>query len=208
MPHAVYTRDLSRFSSLRKATVRSLAQALLRYERIETTLARAKETQRFTERLITLGKDGTLHARRRAIAILNDADLVRRLFSEIAPRFANRPGGYTRIFHEGYRSGDGASMAIIELVELGEDLKQKSKVAKEKKPSSGRSERPAKTSITPKESLEVPEIRPEKAKKLEEKPQKSEVEPKKGDENPKKPEGKPKGFIDGLRNFFKGRPEQ
>ena len=120
MPHAVYTRDLSRSRSWRKATVRSLAQALLEHERIETTLAKAKETQRFTEKLITLGKKGSLSDRRRAMSLLGHPDLVHRLFSEVAPRFANRPGGYTRIIHGGIRHGDAASMAFIELVELKE----------------------------------------------------------------------------------------
>ncbi len=192
MPHVSHTRNLGRSQSYRKATVRSLTQALLKYERIETTLARAKETQRFAERLITLGKDGSLSARRRAISLLNDAGIVSRLFVEVAPRFSQRPGGYTRILHEGYRPGDGASMAVLELVELKPDLQQKRPKAKEKE------------AVAPPKSaapVEVPQPPVER-------PKPSKVEKKKP-EPPKKEEKKPKGFLDGLRGFFKkDRPKQ
>jgi large subunit ribosomal protein L17 len=117
MAHSVRTRRLGRSRSWRKATVRSLAQALIRWERIQTTRAKAKEAQRLVEHLITLGKRGTLADRRRAMAILNHAPLVHRLFDELAPRFQNRAGGYTRIIANGFRRGDGASLAILELVE-------------------------------------------------------------------------------------------
>lgn len=127
MPHSVHSRDLGRNRPWRKATVRSLAQALLKGERMQTTLSKAKEAQRLTERLITLGKEGSLSARRRAQGILNDTDGTRKLFAEIAPRFQSRAGGYTRILHYGNRHGDGAKMAWIELVELGTPIKEKSK---------------------------------------------------------------------------------
>ena len=187
MVHALYTRNLGRNQSWRKATVRSLAQALIKYERIETTLAKAKEAQRMTERLITLGKAADLSARRRAISLLGDSKLVHRLFSEVAPRFSKRAGGYTRIFHQGFRSGDGASLAVIELVELAPDLVHKEKEKTKKF-----------------EKLEKPE------KKEKEEPKASEpkkVEPK--DAEPKKTETeKPKGFVDGLRKFFKKDRDQ
>ena len=190
MSHGVYTRNLSRSRSLRKATVQSLTQSLLRHEQIETTLARAKETQRLAERLVTLGKDGSLHARRRALALLHDPDLVRLLFADVAPRFAQRQGGYTRILHGGYRPGDGASMAIIELVELKQEPKTKPKTAKEKRVE----EKPApKIQDSPKKAKEQP---------------KKEEKPKKSDEKSSKTPEKPKGFLDGLRGFFKGRPNQ
>lgn len=127
MGHAVYTRDLGRNRSWRKATVRSLAQALLIREQIQTTLAKAKEAQRVTERLITLGKANTLAARRQALSVLADPVLVKRLFSEVAPRFASRNGGYTRVLHNGTRAGDGASMAVIELVERSPEKKTPAK---------------------------------------------------------------------------------
>ena len=189
MPHAVYTRDLGRNKSWRKATVRSLAQALIKRERIQTTRAKAKETQRLTERLITLGKQGDLPARRRAVSILNDVTLVRRLFSEIAPRFKNRQGGYTRILHLGHRAGDGAEMAWIELVELGAQLtaKPKGKGKEEKQRPAPPVERPAK-----KEEVRA-EPEPEK------KPSKSKQEPAKPEQK------KPTSFVDGLRKLFKRR---
>jgi len=192
MAHAVYTRDLGRNKSWRKATVRSLAQALLKRERIQTTRAKAKEAQRLTERLITLGKEGSLHARRRAVSILNDVDLVGRLFSEIAPRFKNRQGGYTRILHLGHRAGDGASMAWIELVELGIKSTAKPK-------GKGREEKAQKPAVATQE-LPAPKGRPEvKASEPEPEGEKKKQKPSKP-----KPES-PKGFIDGLRKFFKRR---
>ena len=125
MSHAVLTRNFGRNSSWRKATVRSLAQALLRNEQIRTTHAKAKETQRVADRLITLGKNGSLAARRKALSILNDTLVVRQLFAEIAPRFQNRKGGYTRVLHYGARPGDNARMSVIELVELSQKKKDR-----------------------------------------------------------------------------------
>ena len=136
MAHAVYTRNLGRSRSWHKATVQSLAQALVRHERIETTLAKAKETQRLAEKLVTLAKNGSVTARRRSVGILGSPELVRRLFTEIGPRFTQRQGGYTRILHDGCRHGDGASMALIEFVELSPRLKEgkgkKEKIVEEK----------------------------------------------------------------------------
>lgn len=151
MPHAVQTRHFGRNTPWRKATVRSLAQALLKRERILTTRAKAKETQRLADRLITLGKDGSLSARRRAIAILNDVELVRRLFSEIAPRFSSRPGGYTRVLHAGHRNGDAAAMAVLELVEPSKP-----------KPASAHPPKPS--------ERKAPGPKPEKDQKKEQKP--------------------------------------
>lgn len=125
MAHAVTTRHLGRNRSWRKATVRSLAQALLRVEKIKTTRARAKEVQRLAERLITLGKRGTLHARRQAIGLLGEEDVVRRLFAEVAPRFQSRVGGYTRVIRDGFRGGDAAQMAWIELTEKAPEKEKK-----------------------------------------------------------------------------------
>jgi large subunit ribosomal protein L17 len=86
---------------------------------MRTTEPKAKEVRPIAEKMITLGKDGTVHARRQALAYINDKDLIKKLFDEIAPRFAGRPGGYTRIIKLGPRLGDGASMAQLELVERG-----------------------------------------------------------------------------------------
>ena len=201
MPHAVYTRDLGRSRSWRAATVRSLVQALLKHERIQTTLARAKETQRLAERLISLGKDGTLAARKRAISQLGDPALVSRLFSDLAPRFAQRPGGYTRILHLGHRAGDGATLAVIELVEMApESQKQKSK--EKGKAQEAKELPPARTIEAPPAKKEIPKL-PEKPSARHKTPEKQKAPEKKTEE-----EKKPKGFIEGLRGFFKGRPKQ
>jgi len=96
---------------------RNLVTDLLRYEKLVTTEAKAKEVRGMAERIITLGKDGDLHARRRALAFVTDKKVVKKLFDELAPRYADRPGGYTRIVKLGPRLGDGAAMARLELVE-------------------------------------------------------------------------------------------
>ncbi|MDO5301743.1 MAG: 50S ribosomal protein L17 [Tissierellia bacterium] len=109
-------RKLGRTSPQRRSMLRSLTTELLRRGRIETTVTRAKETRRVAEKMITLGKRGDLHARRQALSYIFDEDVVTKLFTEIAPEYADRNGGYTRILKKGPRVGDGAEMAIIELV--------------------------------------------------------------------------------------------
>ncbi len=120
MRHKVSGRKFDRAGDERAALLRGLVTDLLRHERMRTTEAKAKEARPIAEKMITLGKHGTVHARRQALAYMNDRDVVKKLFEEIAPRFAERPGGYTRIIKLGPRNGDGASMAQLELVELGE----------------------------------------------------------------------------------------
>ena len=110
-------RALSRTASHRKATLRNMATSLIRHERIETTTAKAKELRPFVERLITLGKQGDLHARRLAGRSISDRQVLGKLFDDIGPRFNERPGGYTRILKLGNRRGDAAEMALIELVD-------------------------------------------------------------------------------------------
>ncbi|MBM7624010.1 50S ribosomal protein L17 [Sporohalobacter salinus] len=110
-------KKLSRKGSQRKALLRSLMVSLFKNDRIETTEPKAKETQRTAEKLITTAKDDTRNARKKAMSILNDKEAVTRLFEEVAPRFMERPGGYTRVLKLGSRRGDGAKMAILELVE-------------------------------------------------------------------------------------------
>lgn len=109
-------RKLGRPTDHRLAMLRNLVTSLLREGRIETTLTRAKETRRIAERMITLGKRGDLHSRRLALAYIYDEDVVTKLFNEIAPKYADRNGGYTRIIKVGPRRGDAAEKAIIELV--------------------------------------------------------------------------------------------
>jgi len=110
-------RKLSRKSAPRKALLTDLSIALFKRERIETTEAKAKETRSFAEKLITKAKKGTQHARRQVMGKLQDREAVEVLFDEIAPRFDERQGGYTRILKLDSRRGDGAKMAILELVE-------------------------------------------------------------------------------------------
>ena len=116
MRHRKKGRKLSRTASHRRATLRNMATSLFLHERIETTTAKAKELRPYAERLITLAKRGDLHARRLAAAKIQDRDVVGKLFDEIGPRFAERPGGYTRILKLGARKGDAADMSLIELV--------------------------------------------------------------------------------------------
>ena len=110
-------RKLGRRSDHRNGMLRNQVQDLFERGRIETTLTRAKETRRVAEKMITLGKRGDLHARRQASAYIYKDDIVHKLFEEIAPNFSERNGGYTRILKLGPRKGDGAEMAIIELVD-------------------------------------------------------------------------------------------
>jgi len=117
MRHAKKGRKLSRTASHRKATLRNLATSLFRHGRIETTTAKAKELRPFAERLITLARRGDLHARRLAAQKIQDRQVLGSLFDEIAPRYAERPGGYTRILKLGNRKGDAAEMSLIELVD-------------------------------------------------------------------------------------------
>jgi large subunit ribosomal protein L17 len=109
-------RKLGRQGSERKALLRGQSTDLLRYEKIQTTEAKAKELRGEVEHLITLAKAGTLHARRQAYAYVYDKQVVDKLFAEIAPRFKERPGGYTRIIRLGFRRGDAAPIVQIELV--------------------------------------------------------------------------------------------
>jgi large subunit ribosomal protein L17 len=117
MRHHNGYRKLGRISSHRRAMLRNMATSLLTHERIETTLPKAKELRGIVERMITLGKRGDLHARRMAASYLFDDDTVKKVFSDLATRFKTRPGGYTRILRKGYRFGDGADMALLELVD-------------------------------------------------------------------------------------------
>lgn len=117
MRHGLAGNKLSRNKSLRKATMRDIAISTLRRQRITTTKAIAKEGRKLVEKLITMGKKGTLNEKRMAFSVLCDHGLVHDLFEKIAPRFKNRQGGYTRIITLGQRRGDNASMVILELTE-------------------------------------------------------------------------------------------
>lgn len=109
-------RKLGRPTDQRKAMLRNLTTSFLRTGRIETTVTRAKETQRMAEKMITLAKRGDLHARRQVLAYVYDETVVKNLFDEIGPKYADRKGGYTRVLKMGPRRGDGAEIALLELV--------------------------------------------------------------------------------------------
>jgi large subunit ribosomal protein L17 len=125
MRHRLRGRGFSRKSAHRKAMFENLAAALIKHEQIRTTLPKAKDLRPFVERLITLGKHGGLANRRRAIAALQDTGLANKVMTTLAERYTNRAGGYTRIIKAGYRYGDNAPMALIELVDCDPEAKGK-----------------------------------------------------------------------------------
>ncbi len=116
MRHGVSGRKFDMPTAQRKALFRGLVRDLFIHERITTTVPRAKEVRPLAEKMITLGKHGDVNARRKALEFVTDKDVIAKLFTDIAPRYATRPGGYTRIVKLGRRLGDGADMAILELV--------------------------------------------------------------------------------------------
>ena len=123
MRHRQSGRKLNRTSQHRQMLFRNMAQALIKHEQIVTTLPKAKELRPVVERLITLGKRGDLHARRQAHARLRDDAMTKKLFEVLGPRYAERNGGYTRVLKAGFRYGDSAPMAVIELVDRDEDAR-------------------------------------------------------------------------------------
>ena len=123
MRHRQSGRKLNRTSSHRKSLFKNMAQALLKHEQIVTTLPKAKELKRVVEKLITLGKKGNLHSRRLAFNQIRDKDMVSKLFDNLAKRYSDRKGGYTRVLKAGFRYGDTAPMAVIELVDRDENAK-------------------------------------------------------------------------------------
>jgi large subunit ribosomal protein L17 len=135
MRHGCAGRQFGRDTSHRKALLRMLVTALLKNEKIETTVAKAKEIRPLAEKMITLAKRGDLHARRQALSFIHDEMVVNGLFTQIAPRFASRGGGYTRIVLTRTRSGDAAPMAVIELVERQKKEAAESKETKKAKAS-------------------------------------------------------------------------
>ena len=123
MRHRIGGRELNRTSQHRQMLFRNMAQALIKHEQIVTTLPKAKELRPVVERLITLGKRGDLHARRLAHARLRDDAMTKKLFEVLGPRYEERAGGYCRIMKAGFRYGDSAPMAVIELVDRDEDAR-------------------------------------------------------------------------------------
>jgi len=186
MRHRVAGRKLSRHTQHRELMFRNMLTSLLQYERIETTLAKGKELRGWADRIISLGKKGTLHARRRVFALLRNKEIVKKLFDEIAPKFKDREGGYTRVYRLGWRQGDGAPLSLVELVTYGSpEEKKKSTIKKAKE---------VLEKVTPKrkekgEKIEKKEKGKEKEKAKEKKEKKAKKEEK---EAPKEKKEKPK----------------
>jgi large subunit ribosomal protein L17 len=130
MRHLVKKKKLGRNTAQRRALLRNLVTSFLEKERMRTTLAKAKAAKPLAEKMITLAKKDTLHAKRQALSYIYKKPVVKKLFEELGPRFSERPGGYTRIVKIGSRAGDGAEMAILELV--GSEFEKKAKKKKGK----------------------------------------------------------------------------
>jgi len=162
MRHRKATVRLNRTASHRKAMFRNMVTSLIREEQVETTVAKAKEARRVAERVITLAKRGDLHARRRAARVVRDPAVLQKLFDDIAPRFAERPGGYTRILKTGFRSGDNAPLSLLQLLEAKSASVTEEPAAGDKKAAKAKS-KPAKA----KKEDKAPKAR----KKAEKKPE-------------------------------------
>jgi len=188
MRHRVAGRKLSRHTQHRELMFRNMLTSLLQYERIETTLAKGKELRGWADRIISLGKKGTLHARRRVFALLRNKEIVKKLFDEIAPKFKDREGGYTRVYRLGWRQGDGAPLSLVELVTYASpEEKKKSTIKKAKE---------VLEKVTPKRKEKEEKIEKkekEKGKKREKEEEKKEKKAKKEEkEAPKEKKEKPK----------------
>lgn len=194
MRHGKRNIKFGRHPAHRKATVNSLLCALVKYNRIETTLAKAKEARRLADRLITWAKKGALHNRRMAYSILKDRDLVGILFKDLGPLFTKRNGGYTRVMHTRIRPGDGAQLAILEWTEKKEVVVADKKKAK-KEP---------KAEVKKETAKQEPKQQPK-----EEKSEKPHVEEKKHEiHKPKFEDQKHKGFLGGIRKIFGSKKGQ
>jgi large subunit ribosomal protein L17 len=128
---------------------RNMVTSLLQHEHIETTDAKAKELRRYADRMVTLGKRGTLHARRQALSFVRDSKVVKKLFEDIAPRFADRPGGYTRITKLGVRRGDAAPVSLIELTERGDRAISEAEKKRERRRRAAEKKRKAEEALPP-----------------------------------------------------------
>lgn len=217
MRHRNKRSKLSMMTARRKATMRNMVSSLLTHQKIETVLARAKEVRKLAEKLITLSKNDTVAARRRAYRILSDRDLVGKLFKEIAPLNKNRNSGYTRIVHLGFRRGDGADMAILELTEKKIVEKLPRKKGKESAaPASEQHGRVAKQAAPASEGTKKPAEEKKESKKDEQNikhipKSKLSFDDEKRAEKAKSEERKiagQKGFMKNLRGLFRKRGDR
>ena len=205
MRHRVAGRKLSRTTQHRELMFRNMLVSLLQHERIQTTLAKAKELRGWVDKIVTVGKKGSLHARRHAFALLRNKEIVKKLFDEIVPRLKEREGGYTRVYKMGWRQGDGAPLSLVELVTFSSpEEKKKSPVKKAKEvlekvapKIKGKEEKKEKEGKEKKEEKEKKEKKEKKVKKEEkeapkEKKEKEEKKEKKEKPKKKSPEKKSK----------------
>ncbi len=176
MRHRVAGRKLSRHSQHRELMFRNMLVSLLQHERIQTTLAKGKELRSWADKIVSLGKQGTLHARRRAFALLRNEGIVKKLFDDIAPKLKDREGGYTRIYKMGWRQGDGAPLSLVELVTFSHP--------EEKKKSTLKKAKEVLEKVTPKKKEKGKEKEKEKKEKKAKKEEKGVSKEKK--EKPKK----------------------
>ncbi|RMF60783.1 MAG: 50S ribosomal protein L17 [Calditrichaeota bacterium] len=189
MRHRKKVKKLGRTVSHRKALLRNIAAALIEHHQIKTTLAKAKAAQRYIERLITYGKNDTVHSRRLAFKFLQNRTLVKKLFDEIAPTYENRNGGYTRVIKLGQRQGDGAHVAILQLVGFEELIIDEGAGKKKKKKPAKKAETKPKEKKTAdkkakKEKAEVAEETPDVAEAPKEKPAKKAPKAEKAEKAP------------------------
>ena len=152
MRHQKKTVKLGRTAEHRKALLANQVCSLIEHQRIKTTLAKAKAVRPLAEKMVTLGKNGSLHARRTALAVLRQRDAVKKLFDDIAPRSADRKGGYTRIIKLGQRKSDSAAVAFLEWVDAAEAVEEAAPARKGKKGKSAKGEEPAKSERKAKKS--------------------------------------------------------
>jgi large subunit ribosomal protein L17 len=189
MRHRVAGRKLSRHTQHRELMFRNMLVSLLQHERIRTTLAKGKELRSWADRIISLGKQGTLHARRRAFALLRDKGIVKKLFDEIAPKFKDRAGGYTRVYKLGWRQGDAAPLSLVELVTFTHPEEKKKSTITKAKEVLGKVTPKRKEKVKKEEKVEVKEKVKGKAEEKEKKEKKVKKEEK---EAPKAKKEKPK----------------
>lgn len=199
MRHRNKRSKLSIMTAHRKAMLRAMVANLFKYQRIEMTLARAKETRRLAEHVITMAKDNTVASRRRVYAVIADRDQVKKLFTEIVPLFKNRTSGFTRIIHTGFRRGDGADMALLELTEkkIIEKLPKK-KEKKGEEPKAGAETANLKDAAKKEAKKEIVAAEAaDKTAKDEKRAEKARAEDKKIADN--------RGFMKNIRGLFRKR---
>ena len=198
MRHGKRRTKLGMKTAQRNATMRNMVKALFKHQRIETTVRRAKEARRLAERLITMSKDDSIAARRMAYSILTDRDLVTKLFKEIAPLFKNRNNGFTRIIPLGFRRGDGASLAILELTEKKVVEKLPKKRKEKPKPESAKEPEPTK---------EAKKEEPKQRHISKSKPTMEEEKIREKTKTEDKRIADKKGFMKNLRGFFRRKTD-